>query len=215
MLNDFGNARVQNSSLQFSRTTTGVKYTMRWAAPELLTDATAHTREADVYALGMTILEVFTGDIPYSNVKNNFAVMHHVVSKKEFPTRPTDSLPRDSFGDEIWEALTACWSYEPIDRPHAADVEKVMGSVYLCKLAIPRVHVLIIGVNEYENGPQRIGDARSMLQYFTSLGVPSSHLVCLLGRQATEEGIMNAVKSHLIDNPLIEPDDPVVVYFAG
>ncbi|KAH7337414.1 kinase-like domain-containing protein [Rhizoctonia solani] len=56
MLNDFGNASVQNASLRFSQTTTGIKYSTRWAAPEIIMETTLLTREADIYALGMTIL---------------------------------------------------------------------------------------------------------------------------------------------------------------
>ncbi|KAG8710771.1 hypothetical protein FRC11_004149 [Ceratobasidium sp. 423] len=119
MLNDFGNARIQNATLQFSQSTTGVKHTIRWAAPELFKETALLTYEADVYALGMTILETFTGDIPYANIKNDWAVMEHIFSKK-FPTRPKNFLPEDTLlGDAIWDALTSCWSYQPMDRPTA------------------------------------------------------------------------------------------------
>ncbi|CAE6469725.1 unnamed protein product [Rhizoctonia solani] len=75
MLNDFGNASNQDSSLYFSQTTTGTKYSTRWAAPEILEETTPLTRKSDVYSLGMTILEVFTGNVPYPNIKKDIAVM--------------------------------------------------------------------------------------------------------------------------------------------
>ncbi|KAG8719830.1 hypothetical protein FRC09_010563 [Ceratobasidium sp. 395] len=48
----------------------------RWAAPELLTHELAiATPETDIYSLGMTILEIHTGEIPYSERESNVKVM--------------------------------------------------------------------------------------------------------------------------------------------
>ncbi|KAG9128417.1 hypothetical protein FRC07_012525, partial [Ceratobasidium sp. 392] len=68
VLTDFGNAVLNNQSLLFTTTTSQGGISFRWTAPELLESKTSviHTQQADVYALGMTILETITGRVPYS-----------------------------------------------------------------------------------------------------------------------------------------------------
>ncbi|KAH7337409.1 caspase domain-containing protein [Rhizoctonia solani] len=88
---------------------------------------------------------------------------------------------------------------------------------YLC---FSRLHGLIIGINEYKAEHRQdlqgcVGDARVMCKYFTDHGVLSSNLLCLFDNEATREGILAAFQSHLIDNPDIQPYDPIVIYFAG
>ena len=55
MLCDFGVSLMILSSQTLTSTTGGVKGSLRWMAPELLTGATKHTAETDVWAFGMTI----------------------------------------------------------------------------------------------------------------------------------------------------------------
>lgn len=84
-----------------------------------------------------------------------------------------------------------------------------------------RLHGLIIGVNNYES-PQRanlngcVGDAKSIADYLTeSLHVPDNQLVVLFDHQASRKAIIETFASHLINNPKIEPSDPILIYFAG
>ncbi|CAE6526580.1 unnamed protein product [Rhizoctonia solani] len=222
MLNDFGNARIQNATLRFSQSTTGVKLTMRWAAPELFEETALLSYEADVYALGMTMLETFTGDIPYANIKNDQAIMKHIFSNK-LPTRP-EKFPHEDIhlGDAIWNVLTTCWSYQPTDRPTAVGVEQIMDSLYRRKLAFSRIHGLIIGIDKYKphvHADLNLGgcadDAKSMLKYFMDFGLPHNRFTCLLDEDATQEEVLDAFENHLINNPDIKPHDPLVVYFVG
>ncbi|KDN42035.1 hypothetical protein RSAG8_07080, partial [Rhizoctonia solani AG-8 WAC10335] len=83
-----------------------------------------------------------------------------------------------------------------------------------------RLHGLIIGVNKYKAQHRQdlrgcVRDAESMRDYFESIGVPSKNLLCLFDEKATREGILDAFESHLINNPYIQPHDPIVIFFAG
>ncbi|KAG8724267.1 hypothetical protein FRC09_020555 [Ceratobasidium sp. 395] len=53
MLADFGNAILSLSTIKFAGTETGCKISVRWAAPELMSESGKHSRPADKYALGM------------------------------------------------------------------------------------------------------------------------------------------------------------------
>ncbi|KAG8745040.1 hypothetical protein FRC10_009014 [Ceratobasidium sp. 414] len=54
MITDFGNAVLQQGTLQFTETVKQGGFTPRWAAPEILDEREVkQSKEADVYALGM------------------------------------------------------------------------------------------------------------------------------------------------------------------
>ncbi|CAE6492207.1 unnamed protein product [Rhizoctonia solani] len=55
-LADFGSTSLKHHTLQFTGGTQSHAYTLRWAAPELLTDHGVMSESADVYALGMVIV---------------------------------------------------------------------------------------------------------------------------------------------------------------
>ncbi|CAE6409880.1 hypothetical protein ACGC1H_006488 [Rhizoctonia solani] len=83
-----------------------------------------------------------------------------------------------------------------------------------------RLHGLIIGVNKYKAVHRQdlrgcVNDAKSMRDYFHSIGVPPDNLLCLFDEKATRKGILDAFESHLIDNPHIRTHDPIVIFFAG
>ncbi|KAF8601625.1 kinase-like protein [Ceratobasidium sp. AG-I] len=123
VLTDFGNAVLSNQSLQFTATTSIASVSIRWTAPELL-DASAHSQEADVYALGMTILETITGKVPYSE-KTEKAVMCCVWQAK-LPDRPKEM---GEHSDTLWSLLTSCWLHDPKQRPSAAQVSETIKMV--------------------------------------------------------------------------------------
>ncbi|KAG8729121.1 hypothetical protein FRC11_009472, partial [Ceratobasidium sp. 423] len=127
MLMDFGNADFGNASrldptVQFTQTNTGVKFSLRWTAPEILGETSSHTTAGDVYSLGMTILEAFTSNIPFAD-KSDLSVLALITARTLIPTRPEDIIPKRSiYGDNLWAILMKCWSYDPQDRPTARAV---------------------------------------------------------------------------------------------
>ncbi|KAG8683788.1 hypothetical protein FRC09_015852, partial [Ceratobasidium sp. 395] len=54
-LTDFGLTMIHQTALEFSKTAKGGG-TQRWMAPELLAETSERSKEADIYALGMTLL---------------------------------------------------------------------------------------------------------------------------------------------------------------
>ncbi|KAF8595451.1 kinase-like protein [Ceratobasidium sp. AG-I] len=126
VLTEFGNAVLQQSTLQFTTTTQKFNISIRWAAPELIEGLGTYSFAADMYALGMTILEAMTGNVPYS-YKTDHGISFAVVIKKELPRRPEDCIPTTSqHGDALWSLLTSCWAYEPEERPGVDRVLSIM-----------------------------------------------------------------------------------------
>jgi serine/threonine protein kinase len=91
--------------------------TIRWMSPELLDPdrlglkESQPTERSDCYALGMVVLEVLSGQVPFPG-DNDFVVMRKVM-QGEHPERPGGAW----FTDDLWGTLERCWSPHPDDRP--------------------------------------------------------------------------------------------------
>lgn len=105
--------------------------TMEYLAPEVL-KRQVHRPSADVYAFGVTLCELCTGVLPYSDRERNVALAHTVLdmsyneadlskaiaSEGLRPVPPSDeAAPR-----ELREIIEACWAHDPADRPTMARV---------------------------------------------------------------------------------------------
>ncbi|CAE6441223.1 unnamed protein product, partial [Rhizoctonia solani] len=125
MLSDFDfSVMSEASGLIFTATSNSRSGSIRWVAPEMLAeDAPIRTKESDVYALGMTMLEVFTGELPYPQCRMDSSVITKVM-RGTLPTRPNDRLKDDEQGNFIWELLLKCWSRDVSERPSAGQVVK-------------------------------------------------------------------------------------------
>ncbi|KAJ1300152.1 hypothetical protein OPQ81_011905 [Rhizoctonia solani] len=97
-------------------------------APEILHGDTQHTFEGDVYALGMTILEIITGSPPWVGMLD-VAVVYNLV-KKAHPPRPEAYMPTGNrTSDLLWELMVKCWRSEPQQRPHAMQVRDELDEI--------------------------------------------------------------------------------------
>ncbi|CAE7077521.1 unnamed protein product [Rhizoctonia solani] len=127
-----------NSGLVFSVSSSNARpATMRWAAPELLSEqAETKTTESDMYALGMTMLvnsslklgfhsltvhvqEIFTGSVPFPERKDVSVIL--AVIGGAVPTRPPQ-LGVDGKGSMMWHLMSLCWDRNASERPSAAQV---------------------------------------------------------------------------------------------
>ncbi|KAG9127217.1 hypothetical protein FRC07_000135 [Ceratobasidium sp. 392] len=125
MLSGFRTSIVQESTVQFT-SEQKVKYgALRWTAPELIKEKPDDISTAtDVYALGMTILEILTGEAPYSQYPNEFTCLRVALDGK-LPDRPLKQIPADGdWGNMVWTLLISCWKREPKERPTAEQVHK-------------------------------------------------------------------------------------------
>ena len=72
------------------------------------------TNESDCYALGMVILEVLSGQVPFPR-DGPLIVMRKVIDGDR-PGRP-QGAEGPWFVDDLWETLELCWSPSPKSRP--------------------------------------------------------------------------------------------------
>ncbi|KAG8757470.1 hypothetical protein FRC11_004515, partial [Ceratobasidium sp. 423] len=134
-ITNFASATMKQEFAMTFTATKGLHYSIRWAAPELFSGTSG--TEADVYALGMTILETLTGDVPHKN-RGDLAVVHAVLVRKQLPNRPSKDIPPTNKGNELWAMLQRCWNYNPVVRPKAAEVRDLPTVIEEMELDAPR-----------------------------------------------------------------------------
>ena len=107
---DFGIAKAADSGK--TKTGTGLG-TVDYMAPEQYLDAKRVDHRADIYALGMTLYEMLAGRLPWDESAAEFEVLTR-KSQGDVPP-PTAFYP--SIPPQVVDAIMACISVEPADRP--------------------------------------------------------------------------------------------------
>ncbi|KAG9100184.1 hypothetical protein FRC06_004459 [Ceratobasidium sp. 370] len=125
-LADFGCTELKKSTLRFfvQQYALGNNCVLLLSkAPEILKGLEERSQPADVYALGMTLLEVVTGRVPFSD-KQDMAVITAVCIEQQVPNRPK-GFPsfEENEANLLWGVLLSCWAYEPSGRPDSGTVK--------------------------------------------------------------------------------------------
>ncbi|CAE6444978.1 unnamed protein product [Rhizoctonia solani] len=98
-------------------------------APEIIEEKSSNSYPADVYALGMTILEAMTGSIPYAEVSNDVIVMKK-ITQGILPLRPEAHIPPSCYrASFLWSLMNRCWNYDPQIRPTAAQIQEQVWTI--------------------------------------------------------------------------------------
>ncbi|KAL3635279.1 hypothetical protein CASFOL_019826 [Castilleja foliolosa] len=108
-LADFGLAKA--SKLNDIKSCKGTPF---WMAPEVVrrTNHSGYGRAADIWSLGCTVLEMLTGQIPYSHLEGMQALFR--IGRGELPPIP-NTLSKDA-----QDFILKCLQVNPDDRPTAA-----------------------------------------------------------------------------------------------
>ncbi|KIN92954.1 hypothetical protein M404DRAFT_1009280, partial [Pisolithus tinctorius Marx 270] len=120
LLSDFGLSTLNEST--FSMTTVAIRGgSRRWMAPELFNDCPA-SKESDMWAYGMTILELFTRSIPFHDCRHDASFMRRIV-EGNLPARPAGESTQFRLSDAWWEICMSCWKKDPSSRPTIKQVK--------------------------------------------------------------------------------------------
>ncbi|KAF8602231.1 WD40 repeat-like protein [Ceratobasidium sp. AG-I] len=129
-ISDFDHAILPDTTLRFSKTTNVGGGTLRWMAPELIQQEdddpdskppVARNKQTDVYALGMTMLEIVSGAVPYAEYRSDMGI-YRAIDRKQLPKRPKLPAGPDEPANQMWALLVRCWDHDPDDRPEASFV---------------------------------------------------------------------------------------------
>ncbi|CAE6434359.1 unnamed protein product [Rhizoctonia solani] len=130
---DFGLAvMLGERSIAFQPSTAGANSstpgTLRWMAPELYLATIGVSLESDIYSLGMTIYEIVSHRVPFSEL-HYLAVPAAVCIEKKIPTFPLEIKAMGQRGMILWDLLRRCWDHNPKQRPTADQVLREMHKV--------------------------------------------------------------------------------------
>lgn len=107
--------------------------TSRWLAPEILAGTLAKvSKEAEVFTFGMVAAEVFTGKVPFEEIRYEGEVIIHIREGG----RPEMGDDDDDIGAlergltiEMLEFLEACWQQDPNKRPSMRNVVRSLENI--------------------------------------------------------------------------------------
>lgn len=91
-LSDFGGAKVIVDEIEFKQQNS-FKGTPNWMAPETVRHM-EYTRFSDIWSLGCTIIEMATGEPPWSEYKNPIATLYNlsqIDKPPDFPNHLSDT----------------------------------------------------------------------------------------------------------------------------
>ncbi|KAL4078967.1 kinase-like domain-containing protein [Scleroderma yunnanense] len=95
-----------------------------WMAPEYLkADDFTMTTAGDVWAFGMTVLELFTRKHPFDHLKGIGVVLNHILYNLEWE-RPSSDASCSRLTDEWWNVCLSCWNRDPSQRTPISSVVK-------------------------------------------------------------------------------------------
>ncbi|KAI6045342.1 kinase-like domain-containing protein [Pisolithus marmoratus] len=137
LLTDFGLSIHFNSSFTMT-VKSPCGGSLYWMAPELV-EAMGElnaTIQSDIWAFGMTALELFTGKVPYHRLKTVTALLFGILEGP--PERPSDEDSNSRMTDEWWTLCSCCWTREPSSRISMSDSVKLIG-----KLLAPPQDIII------------------------------------------------------------------------
>ena len=123
---DYGLGPIISNPTFANAATLGVVGTSRWLAPEIFdlpseagTESTAGSKPADVFAFAMLAVEVFTGKIPFGNMRNEMVPVQIAQGKR--PVKP-QAVEQLGLTAEMWKFIEKCWSQNPAERPTMSEV---------------------------------------------------------------------------------------------
>ncbi|KAF9064915.1 kinase-like domain-containing protein, partial [Rhodocollybia butyracea] len=123
-LADFGLSVLDTKSMNPTHTATA-QGSLRWLAPEFISPTPRPTQGSltsrDIYALGCTVFELFTGCPPFSHHNLDISVAIEVLQGVR-PVLPADIISNEIVLGSIRTLLDSCWSEKINIRPTVQSV---------------------------------------------------------------------------------------------
>ena len=148
LLCDFGVAALLSSSAAKRSTFVGTPY---WMAPEVVTEGRMYDSKADIWSLGITLLEMAYGEPPMSGQPAARAVMLLGDKKMRAPR-----LEGDEWSVAMREFVVGCLNEEPGDRLPAEELSKLRWIKNQAKTPLTGLNELLVKFQAWkDSGGQR------------------------------------------------------------
>ncbi|KAH8928853.1 kinase-like protein [Atractiella rhizophila] len=128
-INDFGLARVKNSTRSMVKSLVG---TVNWQAPELWVPHPRYNEKVDVYSAGLVFWEMLQWHFPtkkYPFEGSNEHAIYNDVGKNKM--RPSTKGMKPQWGSDILLLIDKMWAQEPSARPRMTEIVHTLEEQYL------------------------------------------------------------------------------------
>ncbi|KAJ7467453.1 kinase-like domain-containing protein [Mycena galericulata] len=125
LLCDFGLSRIKADATSRTAHTANntVAGSRNWMAPELLAGSPPKM-PSDIYAFGMTLFELYSGETPLVNIEHSDFIKL-VFQLGVRPDQPEiEDVPK--LTDSLWNLAERCWLQDPKARPTAGQIHAVV-----------------------------------------------------------------------------------------
>lgn len=123
---DYGLTPIISNPTFTTAATPGVAGSSRWLAPEIIdpprksnSKPIVASKSADIFAFAMLAIEVFSGKVPFGNMKNESVVIQIATGKRPAKPQAAEQL---GLTVEMWKFIEKCWSANPSKRPTIDEV---------------------------------------------------------------------------------------------
>jgi serine/threonine protein kinase len=118
-------------SCQAPVTETMIYGSLRWLAPELVTESSyaPTTRATDVWSFGMLSIEIFTDNMPFSHIPNE-AFIPLAIRDGKLPTRPDQGISVRGLSNVMWDLMERCWNRDPGSRPSMSEIREAIQNMH-------------------------------------------------------------------------------------
>lgn len=148
LLCDFGVAALLASNTSKRSTFVGTPY---WMAPEVVTQGKLYDVKADIWSLGITLLEMAHGEPPMSGQPAAHAVKILGDKKLRAPR-----LEGGTWSKDMREFVVACLNEEPSDRSSAEELSKMKWLKNQAKAPLTPLNELMVRFKNWKDqGGQR------------------------------------------------------------
>jgi son of sevenless len=80
----------------------------------------------------MLCIEIFTEDVPFSDIMNEMLIPV-VIYKGLLPTRPENRASVRGLSDAMWNLMNRCWQRDPTSRPSMTKICEAIQHMHMLR----------------------------------------------------------------------------------
>ncbi|KAK9907344.1 hypothetical protein WJX75_001831 [Coccomyxa subellipsoidea] len=141
---DFGASKKIEDLVTMDSGFKSIKGTPYWMAPEVIKQ-TGHGRQADIWSVACTVIEMATGKPPWSQFQSQVSALFHIASSKEPPVIP------EVLSKEGRDFLLQCFNRVPKERPSAS---RLLRHPWLADLACQSTAAPLTNISVHTDMPR-------------------------------------------------------------
>lgn len=163
-LADFGASKKIEDVATIGSGYTSVKGTPYWMAPEVITQA-GHGRQADIWSVACTVIEMATGKPPWSQYGSQVSAMFHIAKSKGPPLIPEHLSP--DCKDFLYLCFNRNWRERPsasklLKHPFLEGVSCRTSAAPLNNIAAPEAQAIMVEINADSNNGSMAVDSNAL-----------------------------------------------------